>query len=99
MKITLTSSEFIRRFQKIRPNHFSNTGLKCLFDYFEEFDEEIGTETEFDPIDICVTYSEYDSIEEFWDEYDKEDFPDIESIEDHTLVIDLHYGAFIIQNF
>ena len=96
MKITLTSSEFIRRFQEIRPNHFSNTGLKCLFDYFEELDESTNHETEFDPIDICVNFSEYDSIEEFWDDYDKDDYPDIDAISQWTQVIELDWCTYYI---
>ncbi len=99
MKITLTQSEFINRFQKIRPNNFSNHGLQCLFDFFEEIDEASETETEFDPIAICCEWAEYDSIEEFWDEYDKDDYPDIEAIQENTQVIDLSLGAFIILQF
>ena len=99
MKITLTQSEFIRRFQEIKPNHFSKQGLQFLFDYFEQLDQDSGTETEFDPINICVTYSEYDSIEEFWGVYEKDFYPDIEEISQYTTVIELDYGAFIIENF
>jgi len=99
MKITLTQSEFVHEFNKIRPNHFSRQGLECLFDFFEELDEGSETETEFDPIAICCEWLEYDSIEEFWDEYDKDDYEDIEAIQDMTQVIELSHGAFIILQF
>ena len=99
MKITLTQSQFVHEFNKIRPNHFSRQGLECLFDFFEELDENLETETEFDPIAICCEWLEYDSIEEFWDEYDKDDYEDIEAIQDMTQVIDLSHGAFIILQF
>jgi len=99
MKITLTQSEFINKFNKIRPNHFSYHGLQCLFDYFEELDDSTETETEFDPIAICCEWAEYDSIEEFWDEYDKDDYPDVEAIQYMTQVIELELGAFIILQF
>lgn len=99
MKITLTQSQFVHEFNKIRPNHFSRQGLECLFDFFEELDENLETETEFDPIAICCEWLEYDSIEEFWDEYDKDDYEDIEAIQDMTQVIELSHGAFIILQF
>lgn len=99
MKITLTQSQFVHEFNKIRPNHFSRQGLECLFDFFEELDYDSETETEFDPIAICCEWAEYDSIEEFWDEYDKDDYEDIEAIQDMTQVIGLFHGAFIILQF
>jgi hypothetical protein len=99
MKLTLTQTQYVNKFNKIRPNHFSNEGLRCLFDYFEELDESTETETEFDPIATCCEWAEYDSIEEFWDEYDKDDYEDIEAIQDMTEVIELSHGAFIILQF
>ncbi len=96
MKITLTQSQLVHEFNKIRPNHFSRQGLECLFDFFEELDYDSETETEFDPIAICCEWAEYDSIEEFWDEYDKDDYEDIEAIQEMTQVIELSHGALLI---
>lgn len=82
-----------------RSHHFSPSGLRALFDYFEELEEDAGYSLEFDPVAICCEYTEYDSIEDFHLEYDKEDYPDIDAINDETVVIMIDEESFIIQAF
>ena len=45
-------------------NNFSYEGLHSLFDYLEQFEEDMGKEIEFDPVAICCEYSEYENLEE-----------------------------------
>lgn len=63
MKESVNFYRFERAFAKVRPNNFSYKGLKALFEYLEEFEDDTGEEIELDVIAICCDYSEYgDSI-------------------------------------
>lgn len=68
MKTTVYFSEFRDYFHEIRPDNFSYEGLRILFDYFEEFEEQTGEEVEFDVIAICCDFSE-DSYENIANQY------------------------------
>ena len=51
MKTTITEYEFTQGFVDVdRGNNFSYEGRKALFEYFEELEESIGEEIEYDPI-------------------------------------------------
>ena len=100
MKKTINFYDFERGFKiHDRDHQFSRSGLRTLFDHFEEYEEDCDTEIEFDPVAICCEYVEYDNIAEFWLEYDQEDYPDIDSLYDHTQVIMIDKESFIIQAF
>ena len=99
MKKTVNFYEFSQWFEKNRPNNFSRVGLGELFDYLEQYEEDCGTEIEFDPIALCCEYTEYDDLGEFHQNYDKETYPDKDSIMDYTQVIEVGTDSFIIQNF
>ena len=89
-------------FERHRPNNFSRAGLRSLFDYFEEFEEDTGQEWEFDGIALCCDFTEYDDLDEFKANYTCEEFQDLEDwegINDHTIVISICEKSFIIQNF
>lgn len=94
--------DFSRWFEQNRPNNFSRAGLRSLFDYFEEFEEDTGQEWEFDGIALCCDFTEYDDLDEFKANYTCEEFQDIkdwEGINDHTIVIPICEKSFLIQNF
>lgn len=100
MKKTINFYDFQRGFEfHDREHQFSRSGLRTLFDYFEEYEEDCDTEIEFDPIAICCEYVEYDNIAEFHLDYDHEDYPDIDAIEYHTQVIMIDKESFIMQSF
>ena len=82
-----------------REHQFSYAGLKALFEYFEQLEEDMGRQIEFDPVAISCNYVEYDNIAEFHLEYDHEDYPDVESLYDHTQVIEIDKESFIIEAF
>ncbi len=99
MKITVSAHEFREAFRKYgRDNSFSYDGIDALFEYLEDLERDTGIEDEFDVVGICGDYTEYEDLEEFHDNYDKEDYPDIESIKENTAFIDIHGGGFIIGN-
>ena len=98
MKTSINEYEFCRWFAENRPNNFSHKGVLELFEMLTSYEEDTGQEIEFDPIALCCEYTEYDNIEEFWKVYDKEDYPNEESIMDATFY--WAFGeSFIIQNF
>jgi len=99
MKTTINFYDFSRWFEQNRPNNFSRAGLRALFEYLEEYEEDTGEQIEFDPIAICCEYTEYDNIAEFHSVYDAEDYPDIDAIMDCTQVIKFGIESFIVLEF
>jgi len=64
MKQTVNLSDFRTAFHQMnRGDQFTHAGLSVLFDYFEEFEEDMGEEIEFDVIAICCEYAESDPLE------------------------------------
>ena len=100
MKETINQSQFIDRFKEMnRKNNFSYEGKKALFEYLTDLEEDTGQETELDIISICCDYNEYENIKEFWNDYDKKTYPDIDTIREYTQVIEIDEESFIIQAF
>jgi hypothetical protein len=87
MKTTVNSYDFHRAFETSRPNNFSYEGLNCLFEYLENLEQDTGEEMELDVIAICCDFTEYENLEAFWVDYDREEYPDLESIEENTQLI------------
>jgi hypothetical protein len=62
---------------------FSYEGATALFEYYEDFEEDIP----FDPVAIRCEFDEYESLEDV-----KKSYQDIETLEDlqnHTTVIEI----------
>jgi len=100
---TVSFSDFVEEFRNYgREDQFSYEGKKALYDYLNDLSEDIGEPTELDVIAICCDYTEYDSLEEFLNDYGYtigEDINDIEDIRDYTTVIPIDSQSFIIQSF
>lgn len=59
MKTTLSVYDFRDAFKKAgRAEQFSYDGLKILFDYLEQYEEDTGTEYELDVIGLCCDFAE-----------------------------------------
>lgn len=71
MKQTLTKDMFRFQMNQVRPDNFSYEGQGVLFDFLDELESEL----EFDPIEICCTFSQC-SLEEF-----KQSYPVVEGIQ------------------
>tara|TARA_R110000765_G_scaffold76164_1_gene149217 strand:+ start:699 stop:998 length:300 start_codon:yes stop_codon:yes gene_type:complete len=99
MKTEVNFYTFKNWFNTNRPNNFSDNGIKALWNMLEEYEDSTGEEIEFDPIALCCEYSEYDNMKEFHEDYNKEEYPDIESIENNTMVWEFGVESFIIQQF
>ena len=111
MKQTLNAYDFERAFVTAgRKDQFSYDGLKALFEYLEDFEEDFGEEIELDVIALCCDYSEYDSalecvrdcgygfdVPEDLDEDEQEEAA-LDYLRDCTSVIEFDTGI-IIQQF
>ena len=96
-------NDFIEEFEKHgRENQFSYEGKKALYEYLNELSEDIGEPIELDVIALCCEYTEYESLEQFNNDYGYsigEDIEDIEDIHYYTVVIPINEQSFIIQDF
>ena len=100
MKTSIDKYEFAGWFAEHRPNTFSPIGRLELYDMLKSYEDDTDEEIEFDPIAFCCEYTEYENMEEFWQEYFKEDYPDEQSIMDATFYWAFENGeSFIIQQF
>tara|TARA_R100000501_G_C2574601_1_gene80186 strand:- start:119 stop:430 length:312 start_codon:yes stop_codon:yes gene_type:complete len=103
MKKEINYSEFERWFFDHRPNNFSPAGLRSLYDYFEDYEEDTGESVEFDPIALCVEFTEYENLKEFKENYSADEYQEIDDINklyDYTQVIPIENNeSFIILDF
>ena len=74
---SVSFSDFCDSFKKIRPENFSNDGLRLLFDHFEEIEDSTGEKIELDVIGICCEYSE-DTFDQIRSSYSLGDMSDEE---------------------
>ena len=98
MKTTIQLHDFIHC--DALKNAFSYDGRVALFDYLEQYEDDCGTELDFDPIAIRCDFTEYANIADFWNVYDRYEYQCMEDIESATPVIYIPDSeAFIIQQF
>lgn len=86
MKRTINEHEFADAFTEMnRQDNFSYEGLKALYDYLTELEDDTGIEIELDVIAICCEYCEYEDIYKYLDNYntdiDRNDYNMNEDIE------------------
>ncbi|KKL19915.1 hypothetical protein LCGC14_2460660 [marine sediment metagenome] len=94
---TVGFCDFQGAFQ-IRKDSFTYDGLKALYDFLENYEEETGEKIELDVIALCCEYTEYENLKEFQANYG-EDYTTIEDVENATTVIKIDDESFIIQDF
>jgi hypothetical protein len=113
MRTTVSEYDFMDAFQGMESHGFSYNGLKALYEWFEEYEEGCGVETELDPIAISCDFSEYssalevvtdceydcdyDNCDDCDDEEDREAVA-LEYLRDNTTVLEFS-GGVIIQGF
>ena len=97
MKKTVNFNDFENAFENMnRADQFTSTGLRALFDYLEQFEEETGNEVELDVIALCCEFTEYENIEEYNNNYNTE-YKNMEDIYE-TFYIPIDSESFIIQD-
>ena len=102
MKQNVSKYDFERAFVDCgREDQFSYEALGLLYDFFEEYDECSGTESELDVIAICCEFSE-EPLADVASNYSIEGDDDeiLEHLNDNTLVVgqtecgDVVYAAY-----
>jgi hypothetical protein len=100
---TITEWDFINSFDQVnRATNFSVAGRKALFEMLEE----VNPDMELDPIAICCDFTEYESLEEWKQDYeyvaedeDEEDDYALDYLRDQTMVLELANGGIVIQSY
>lgn len=69
MKKTLTTSDIAHCLLQDENANWSYNGAFALAEYLEEYEDSTGETLEFDRVAIRCDYSQYDSLEEWADEY------------------------------
>ena len=52
-----------------RENHFSYEGFDALYDYLDEYSDEVGEDFKVDVIALCCDFTEYSGWEELYNNY------------------------------
>lgn len=109
MKTTVSFDEFRQAFDDMgRGDQFSRDGLKALFEYLTDFEDETGSEIELDVIALCCEWSEMTwqgaainyGIDLAHCDDDDERCGDVEEyLHGHTLCCEVSDGVFLIQDF
>jgi hypothetical protein len=96
---TVSESDFIREFNALRPDDFSNDALSGIYNYINDVSEGTGEPTELDVLlDMCMHgFTEYESLEEVQGNY--WDIESLEDLRDHTTVIELPCDGLVIEDF
>ena len=95
----VSKSEFRDEFTKMnRENQFSYKGVNALYDYLDNFYSEADKPYELDINEICCSFTEYDNLQDFNKDYNRE-YESIDEIVDDTEVIRIDDNSFIIANF
>ena len=97
----ITKSDFRTAFHNMgRADSWSYEGLGALYDHLLETKIVQRFGLELDVIALDCEFSEYACIDEFFESYDSEDYPDIETIRNRTTVIEVpNSSSFIIADF
>lgn len=93
---TVTQNDFHNAFNAIRHDNFTYDGLNALYEYFDDYSNDMGEPFELDVIAICCDFSEYENFKEI-----KATYPDIETmddLDDNTCIIETR-SSIIIQDF
>ena len=69
----ISKSEFIAEWKSWpqRKNQFSEEALRAIYDHLEDLEEETREPVELDIIAICCEYTEYETLQEYNDDYDE----------------------------
>lgn len=77
MKKTLSTYDMARTLLADNYANWTWEGATTVLEYLQEIDDSIGIETEFDPVDIRCTYTEYASAADCVQDTACSDFEDL----------------------
>ena len=89
MKETLNEHKFIDAFKSwdTYKDNFSYEGLKALWQYYTDYEQDTGEELEIDVVATCCEFTEYESLEEAQKDYNVES---LEELEDNTTYLPIY---------
>ena len=94
MKITLDKQNFMEQVrQHSRWKSFSYEAWEQIF----EWEDEMNSKVEYDPVAFCCEYAEYESFEKLKDDYDN--IKTFDDLEGKTWVANLPEGRVLIRQF
>ena len=85
---TILQYQFVEMMQTARPDNFTVSGLRVLFDYLDQVSDECSEPMEFDAIAIACEYTEADAVE-VYNRYT----PDLNLDDDDQAVFDLYHNT------
>jgi hypothetical protein len=103
MITTISEHDSINAFKQsdTRKDQFSYEALKALYEYYNQLEDDLGEQIEFDMISICCEWTEYETFEEIQEVYT--DINDLEDLRDNTTVIPLKSvfdcSGYLVQNY
>jgi hypothetical protein len=101
MKTTIQLSDFIHC-DALKDN-FSYDGRAALFNFLEQYEQDCGTELDFDPVALRCDFTEWGNLDQIVAYYDGMQMLDtneekLEWLQDRTQVIEFETGI-ILQDF
>lgn len=67
---SVNETAFIEAFSAFdRVNNFEIDGLRALYEYLTELEQDIGEQYELDVIALCCDFQRWESMEEYCDQY------------------------------
>lgn len=107
MKTAVSIYDFHDWFSKSETygNKFSYEGQNALFDYLEDYEDQTGETINFDPIALCVEFTEWDNaldcaVEHGYGREKPDPENPLEWLQDRTQVIEIPDSSrIIIQDF
>lgn len=92
-------SEFCDSFSDTYKNNFSYEGKRVLFNWLEQLSEDTGDNIELDTVSLCCDYDEWDSIEQYNENYNTQ-YTDASDIDEQgmCILIDIDDTKFITSS-
>ena len=78
--------DIVKGFSEDYRDKYSLQGFDALFEYMEEYSEEVGEHVEFDFIAWCCDFSEYKTAWEAMEQYQPDDMPTVDDSEGMDLI-------------
>lgn len=82
---TVSFNRFCDSFNGSYENNFTYEGKRALYDYLEQYAQDLSENIELDPVALCCEYTEYNNFEEFKKDYNN--IETMEELENNTTVI------------
>jgi hypothetical protein len=96
MKQTVTENDFIAAFRHYdRFYYFGDyDGLRALYQYLKQLEDDTGEELELDVIALCCDFSYFADLSDYNEQYGT-DYDDVYDIDELACVVDDEDGPFI----